>query len=134
MFRNSNRRVTFATARAAGAGTHQHYAVRAARRYQIIAESICSPRARLVTQKYEQLKAFQAEGLFDQQHKQPLPSPGPLCRGDHLETGAALHDILHVLKRRDPSLPAVSADGGRGRRRAGADRSCYRTGERARRM
>ncbi|QUI97567.1 hypothetical protein KCP76_02310 [Salmonella enterica subsp. enterica serovar Weltevreden] len=31
--------------------------------------------------------------------------------------------------------PAVlSADGGPGRRRAGANRSCYRTGERARQM
>lgn len=26
---------------------------------------------------------------------------------DHLKTGAALHDILHVLKRRDPSLPVI---------------------------
>ncbi len=44
--------------------------------------------------------------MFDQQHKQPLP-PGPLRGVITSKTGAALHDILHVLKRRDPSLPVI---------------------------
>ena len=59
-------------------------------------------------QKYEQLKAkLQAEGLFDQQFKQPLPTPAHCIGVITSKTGAALHDILHVLKRRDPSLPVI---------------------------
>ncbi len=61
----------------------------------------------LLQQKYEQLKAkLQAEGLFDLQYKKSL-LPCALRWCDHLKTGAALHDILHVLKRRDPSLPVI---------------------------
>lgn len=62
----------------------------------------------LLQQKYEQLKAkLQAEGLFDQQYKKPLPSPAHCVGVITSKTGAALHDILHVLKRRDPSLPVI---------------------------
>lgn len=61
----------------------------------------------LLQLKYEQLKAkLQAEGLFDLQYKKSL-LPCALRWCDHLKTGAALHDILHVLKRRDPSLPVI---------------------------
>ena len=62
----------------------------------------------LLQQKYEQLKAkLQAEGLFDPQFKQPLPAPSHCIGVITSKSGAALHDILHVLKRRDPSLPVV---------------------------
>ncbi len=50
---------------------------------------------------------MQAEGLFDQQYKKHFPPLRIARRCDHLKTGAALHDILHVLKRRDPSLPVI---------------------------
>lgn len=44
--------------------------------YQIIVESMQPAGEGLLQQKYEQLKAkLQAEGLFDQQLKKPLPSP-----------------------------------------------------------
>ncbi|WP_276147479.1 exodeoxyribonuclease VII large subunit, partial [Pseudomonas aeruginosa] len=59
-------------------------------------------------QKYEQLKAkLQAEGLFDLQYKKSLPSPAHCVGVITSKTGATLHDILHVLKRRDPSLPVI---------------------------
>jgi exodeoxyribonuclease VII large subunit len=59
-------------------------------------------------QQYEELKQrLTVEGLFDQIHKQPLPTPARQVGVITSKTGAALHDILHVLKRRDPSLPVI---------------------------
>ncbi|CBG89195.1 exodeoxyribonuclease VII large subunit [Citrobacter rodentium] len=109
MFRNSNRRVTFRPQHG------QQVLVRASITlyeprgdYQIIVESMQPAGEGLLQQKYEQLKAkLQAEGLFDQQHKQPLPSPAHCVGVITSKTGAALHDILQVLKRRDPSLPVI---------------------------
>jgi len=109
MFRNSNRRVTFRPQHG------QQVLVRASVTlydprgdYQIIVESMQPAGEGLLQQKYEQLKAaLSAEGLFDQQFKQPLPTPAHCIGVITSKTGAALHDILHVLKRRDPSLPVV---------------------------
>ncbi|WP_285131084.1 exodeoxyribonuclease VII large subunit [Leclercia adecarboxylata] len=109
MFRNSNRRVTFRPQHG------QQVLVRASITlyeprgdYQVIVESMQPAGEGLLQQKYEQLKAtLSAEGLFDQQYKQPLPSPAHCVGVITSKTGAALHDILHVLKRRDPSLPVI---------------------------
>ncbi|MFW1677506.1 exodeoxyribonuclease VII large subunit [Pontibacter sp. JAM-7] len=74
--------------------------------YQLICESIEPEGSGALQLAYEQLKArLQQEGLFDTRHKQPLPSH---CR--HIgvitsATGAAIHDILTVFKRRFPALP-----------------------------
>ena len=58
--------------------------------------------------RYEELKAaLAAEGLFDVTAKRPLPK---LPRRIGLVTspaGAAIRDILHILKRRFPSIPVV---------------------------
>jgi len=109
MFRNSNRRVTFRPQHG------QQVLVRATITlyeprgdYQIIVESMQPAGEGLLQQKYEQLKArLSEEGLFDQQDKKPLPSPAHCLGVVTSKTGAALHDILHVLKRRDPSLPVI---------------------------
>lgn len=109
MFRNSNRRVTFRPQHG------QQVLVRASVTlydprgdYQIIVESMQPAGEGLLQQKYEQLKAaLSAEGLFDQQFKKSLPQPAHCIGVITSKTGAALHDILHVLKRRDPSLPVV---------------------------
>lgn len=109
MFRNSNRRVMFRPQHG------QQVLVRASVTlydprgdYQIIVESMQPAGEGLLQQKYEQLKAaLSAEGLFDQQFKQPLPTPAHCIGVITSKTGAALHDILHVLRRRDPSLPVV---------------------------
>jgi len=100
MFRNSNRRVTFRPQHGQQVLVRANITLYEPRGdYQIIVESMQPAGEGLLQQKYEQLKAkLQAEGLFDQQHKQPLITS---------KTGAALHDILHVLKRRDPSLPVI---------------------------
>jgi exodeoxyribonuclease VII large subunit len=58
--------------------------------------------------RFEELKAaLTAEGLFDLAAKRPLPR---LPRRIGLVTspaGAAIRDILHILKRRFPSIPVV---------------------------
>ncbi len=104
MFRNSNRRVTFHPQHGQQVLVRANITLYEPRGdYQIIVESMQPAGEGLLQQKYEQLKAkLQAEGLFDLQYKKSL-LPCALRWCDHLKTGAALHDILHVLKRRDPS-------------------------------
>ncbi|MEJ8322603.1 exodeoxyribonuclease VII large subunit [Kosakonia sacchari] len=109
MFRNSNRRVTFRPQHGQQVLVRANITLYEPRgEYQIIVESMQPAGEGLLQQKYEQLKAkLAAEGLFDQQFKKPLPSPAHCVGVITSKTGAALHDILHVLKRRDPSLPVV---------------------------
>ncbi|HEM6718431.1 MULTISPECIES: exodeoxyribonuclease VII large subunit [Citrobacter] len=109
MFRNSNRRVTFRPQHGQQVLVRANITLYEPRGdYQIIVESMQPAGEGLLQQKYELLKAkLQAEGLFDQQYKQPLPSPAHCVGVITSKTGAALHDILHVLKRRDPSLPVI---------------------------
>ncbi|MBJ9133993.1 exodeoxyribonuclease VII large subunit [Citrobacter farmeri] len=109
MFRNSNRRVTFRPQHGQQVLVRANITLYEPRGdYQIIVESMQPAGEGLLQQKYEQLKAkLQAEGLFDQQHKKSLPSPAHCVGVITSKTGAALHDILHVLKRRDPSLPVI---------------------------
>ncbi|EIO7470589.1 exodeoxyribonuclease VII large subunit [Salmonella enterica subsp. enterica] len=109
MFRNSNRRVTFRPQHGQQVLVRANITLYEPRGdYQIIVESMQPAGEGLLQQKYEQLKAkLQAEGLFDQQFKHPLPSPARCVGVITSKTGAALHDILHVLKRRDPSLPVM---------------------------
>ncbi|MDI9276378.1 exodeoxyribonuclease VII large subunit [Pantoea sp. EABMAA-21] len=109
MFRNSNRRVTFRPQHG------QQVLVRASITlyeprgdYQLIIESMHPAGEGLLQQQFEQLKArLAAEGLFDQQFKQPLPDPARQVGVITSATGAALHDVLRILHRRDPSLPVI---------------------------
>ncbi|WP_413729655.1 exodeoxyribonuclease VII large subunit [Sodalis sp. RH22] len=109
MFRNSNRRVTFLPRNG------QQVLVRAALtlyeprgEYQLVTESMQPAGDGLLQQQFEQLKQrLSAEGLFDSIHKQPLPSPARRVGVITSASGAALHDILNILRRRDPSLPVV---------------------------
>lgn len=109
MFRNSNRRVTFRPQHGQQVLVRANITLYEPRGdYQIIVESMQPAGEGLLQQKYEQLKAkLSAEGLFDQQYKQLLPAPAHCVGVVTSKTGAALHDILHVLKRRDPSLPVI---------------------------
>ncbi|EOE0523869.1 exodeoxyribonuclease VII large subunit [Providencia stuartii] len=109
MFRGQNARVTFRPQNG------QQVLVRASVTlyeprgdYQIIIESMQPAGEGLLQQRFELLKQMLgAEGLFDVTHKQPLPSPAKCIGVITSATGAALHDILHILRRRDPSLPVV---------------------------
>ncbi|WXP39927.1 exodeoxyribonuclease VII large subunit [Escherichia coli] len=109
MFRNSNRRVTFRPQHGQQVLVRANITLYEPRGdYQIIVESMQPAGEGLLQQKYEQLKAkLQTEGLFNLQYKKSLPSPAHCVGVITSKTGAALHDILHVLKRRDPSLPVI---------------------------
>ena len=74
----------------------------------------------LLQQKYEQLKAkLQAEGLFDRQFKNAALT-GHCVGAITSKTGAALHDILHVLETPRLPRPLLSIQNRcRGRRCAG---------------
>ncbi|MDE9448383.1 exodeoxyribonuclease VII large subunit, partial [Xenorhabdus bovienii] len=76
--------------------------------YQLIVESIQPAGDGLLQQQFEALKQkLSAEGLFEQFHKKTLPSPAKRLGVITSASGAALHDILNILKRRDPSLPII---------------------------
>ena len=108
MFRNSNRRVTFRPQHGQQVLVRANITLYEPRGdYQIIVESMQPAGEGLLQQKYEQLKAqLTAEGLFEQNiSRRSLPAR---CVGVITsKTGAALHDILHVLRRRDPGLPVI---------------------------
>ncbi|WP_304167027.1 exodeoxyribonuclease VII large subunit [Lonsdalea britannica] len=109
MFRGSNRRVTFRPQNG------QQVLIRAMITlyeprgdYQLLADSMQPAGDGLLQQQFEQLKQrLFGEGLFDQQFKQPLPKPAKRVGVITSASGAALHDILQVLQRRDPSLPVI---------------------------
>ena len=109
MFRNSNRRVTFRPQHGQQILVRANITLYEPRGdYQIIVESMQPAGEGLLQQQYEQLRQrLTAEGLFEQQYKKPLPSPARQVGVITSKSGAALHDILHVLKRRDPSLPVI---------------------------
>jgi exodeoxyribonuclease VII large subunit len=78
--------------------------------YQIICEHLEPKGLGSLQQAFEQLKKkLQAEGLFDQSRKRPLPA---LPRRIGIVTsidGAALRDIVRVLRRRYPNAHLVLA-------------------------
>lgn len=76
--------------------------------YQLIIENMQPAGDGLLQQQFEILKQrLSAEGLFAQHYKQALPMPAKRLGVITSATGAALHDILNILKRRDPSLPVI---------------------------
>ena len=74
--------------------------------YQLIAENLIDAGEGLLQRQYEALKAkLEAEGLFDEQFKQPLPILPSHIGVVTSPTGAAIRDILTVLARRFPGIP-----------------------------
>ncbi len=76
--------------------------------YQLIVESMEDAGDGALRRQFEELKArLQAEGLFDAGRKQPLP---PLPRRIGVITspsGAAIRDVLQVLRRRFPAIEVM---------------------------
>ncbi|MFM8333832.1 MAG: exodeoxyribonuclease VII large subunit [Candidatus Methylumidiphilus sp.] len=76
--------------------------------YQLVVDYMEEAGDGALRRAFELLKAkLAAEGLFDMARKKPIPLP-PCCLGVITSpTGAALRDILSVLKRRFPALPVI---------------------------
>ncbi len=71
--------------------------------YQISIEEMKPDGAGALNLAFEQLKArLQSEGLFDQAHKKPLPRYPRRIGVITSPTGAAVQDIMRILKRRYP--------------------------------
>nr|WP_207780381.1 exodeoxyribonuclease VII large subunit [Pokkaliibacter plantistimulans] len=74
--------------------------------FQVIGERIEPAGLGSLQQAFEQLQQrLGAEGLFAQQHKQPIPTQPQQIGVITSPTGAAVRDILTVLKRRCPAIP-----------------------------
>jgi exodeoxyribonuclease VII large subunit len=73
--------------------------------YQLVVELVQTRGQGLLQAKFEALKRkLQAEGLFDPEHKTPLPSFPRRVALVTSPSGAALQDILNILQRRSPWL------------------------------
>lgn len=74
--------------------------------YQLIVEHLEQAGFGILQRRFEELKEkLQAEGLFDEGAKQPLPKHIQHLAVITSPTGAAVQDVISVLKRRFPSLP-----------------------------
>jgi exodeoxyribonuclease VII large subunit len=76
--------------------------------YQLIVDQILEAGVGDLQKAFELLKAkLEQEGLFDPDHKKAIPEM-PQCVGVVTSpTGAAIHDILHVIERRYPALRVI---------------------------
>lgn len=76
--------------------------------YQFIVDHLEAAGEGVLRQRFEQLKAkLAAAGLFDVARKRPLPKCPARIGVVTSPTGAAVRDVLHVLKRRYPSIPVL---------------------------
>lgn len=76
--------------------------------YQIIVEHVEPAGLGTLQQAFEDLKRkLQAEGLFDEARKKPIPTLPRHIGVVTSPTGAAIHDILTVLARRFPAIPVT---------------------------
>ncbi len=76
--------------------------------YQLIVDHLEPAGEGLLRRRLEELKQkLAAEGLFDEARKQDLPRLPRRIGVITSPTGAAVRDILHILKRRFPAIPVV---------------------------
>ena len=76
--------------------------------YQLVSTGIMPEGAGDLQVAFEQLKAkLEAEGLFDESHKKPLPKFPKRIAIITSSAGAAVHDMLRILGRRWPMTEAV---------------------------
>lgn len=109
MFKGQNRRVSFRPQNGQQILVQGQLSLYEARGdYQLIVEKMQPAGDGLLQMKLEALKAqLTAEGLFTPSRKRPLP-PQPKQIGIITSpTGAAVHDMLTILARRDPSLSVI---------------------------
>lgn len=109
MFKGSNRRVTFKPQNGQQVLVQGQLSLYEARGdYQLIVERMQPAGEGLLQLRYAALKdQLSQEGLFNPDRKRPLPEVIQTVGVITSPTGAAIHDILSVLGRRDPSLRII---------------------------
>jgi exodeoxyribonuclease VII large subunit len=76
--------------------------------YQLYVDAVQPAGRGTLYQEYERLKAqLEAEGLFDPEHKRPLPAFPRRIGVVTSPTAAALRDVLNVLRRRYPLVEVL---------------------------
>lgn len=74
--------------------------------FQLIVEHMEEAGLGALQRRFEELKAkLMAEGLFAAEHKKPVPTLPKRIGVITSPTGAAIQDILNILRRRFPSIP-----------------------------
>jgi len=104
MFRNKNQLLRFNPEDGAQVTVRAKISLYPARGdFQMIVEHMEEAGAGALQRAFEQLKAkLASEGLFDEQLKRPIPAAPKRIGVITSATGAALHDVLSVLRRRYP--------------------------------
>ena len=106
MFRNRNQRVRFTPANGDAIRLRCRVSLYEGRgEFQLIVEHLEHAGAGALQAAFEKLKArLLAEGLFNPERKKPLPDNVSQLGVITSPTGAAIHDILTVLRRRCPAI------------------------------
>ena len=111
MFAGNLRAVTFKPENGVQVNATGEISVYAQRgQYQIIVRKMDRVGQGDLMARFEEMKRkLQAEGLFDQAHKRPLPFLPRHIGIVTAPTGAAIRDMVHVLSRRFPNLDLLIA-------------------------
>ncbi len=109
MFRGSNRRLQFAPNQGMLVKVRAKVSLYPGRGdFQLIVDHMEEAGTGALQQAYERLKQkLYAQGLFDPEHKQEWPEIPQQIGVITSPTGAAIRDILSVLKRRFPATPVI---------------------------
>lgn len=109
MFRGHNRKLRFTPEDGAHVQVRGRISLYEARGdYQLIAEQMEEAGAGALQRAFEELKTRLAgEGLFAPEQKRPLPTLPRAIGVVTSPSGAAIRDILSVLKRRFPAIPVI---------------------------
>ncbi|MDH4030908.1 MAG: exodeoxyribonuclease VII large subunit [Chromatiales bacterium] len=107
MFRQSNLRLTFAPADGLAVLCRGRLSLYEARGdFQLIVEHMEEAGEGDLQRQFERLKQkLDQQGLFAQEHKRVIPALPGRIGVITSPTGAAVRDVLHVLKRRFPAVP-----------------------------
>ncbi|MGI9290776.1 MAG: exodeoxyribonuclease VII large subunit [Gammaproteobacteria bacterium] len=109
MFRNANRGLTFKPEDGMQVLVQAKVGLYEPRgEYQLVAERMEEAGEGLLRRNFEELKAkLDAEGLFSAAIKQQLPALPAMIGVVTSPTGAAVRDILHILRRRYPAAGVI---------------------------
>ncbi len=109
MFRGANQGVSFTPKHGDKVVVRANISLYEARGdYQLIAVSMEPEGIGQLKQAFEALKIkLQQEGLFAHETKKPMPTTINRIGIVTSSTGAAVHDILHVLQRRNPAVEII---------------------------